>query len=104
MHAFKCQQLQHKLNWCSGNCCEKTVCYLARSLVMTCLVNRSVCNLITRLEYGLEQWNGLWNFAEVTIFHCIIASFILFHSLHGGSIDASQFKAELTINRLGRKI
>jgi len=42
--------------------------------------------------------------AEVTIFHCIIASFILFHSLHGGSINASQFKAELTINRLGRKI
>jgi len=25
MHPFKCQQLQHKLNWCSGNCCEKTV-------------------------------------------------------------------------------
>ena len=68
------------------------------------LTNRSVSNLITRLEYGLEQWNGLWNSAEVTIFHCIIVSFILFHSLHGGSINASQFKAELTINRLGRKI
>jgi len=42
------------------------------------LTNRSVSNLITRLEYGMEQWNGLWNSAEVTIFHCIIVSFIFF--------------------------
>jgi len=42
--------------------------------------------------------------AEVTIFQCIIASFILFHSRHGRSINASQVSAEFTINRLGRKI
>jgi len=33
--------------------------------------------------------------ADVTTFQCILASFIPFYVLPGGSIDASQFKAEL---------
>jgi len=49
----------------------------------------------SRMDYGIQQ---------VTNFQWIIASVILFYSLHGGSIDVSQFKAELVINRLGRKI
>ena len=57
------------------------------------------------MEFLQVEWSmEFLHTAEVTIFHCNIASFILFHSLHGGSIDASQFKVELTINRLGRKI
>jgi len=50
------------------------------------------------MDYGIQQKSPF-----STILYTV-ASFILFHSLHGGSIDASQFKAELTINRLGCKI
>ena len=98
----QCQQRQHKLKWClvkQEKCCKKTGadCYFRalKALMVTFSVYYSVGVSLINVEWTSEF---VYRWHHFPMYSSFFHPFLLCQ-ISGGSMDASQYKAGLTIGR-----